>query len=78
MSCARLCLQAWRFMRERKDKDTPNAFHVYESVSRSIEVSQSTEAAGGLARACLAGRQAGKACLLADNLAAAVRTCICH
>lgn len=27
----------WVFMRERKDKDTPNAQHVYESVSRSIQ-----------------------------------------
>ena len=24
------------FMRERRDKDTPNATHVYESVARSI------------------------------------------
>lgn len=27
----------WRFMRERRDKDTPNAQHVYESVARSIQ-----------------------------------------
>ena len=26
------------FMRERKDKEMPNATHVYESVQRSIEV----------------------------------------
>ena len=30
--------QVWLFMRERKDKDTPNATHVYESVARSIKV----------------------------------------
>lgn len=28
--------QAWKFMRERRDKDTPNAYHVYESVAQSI------------------------------------------
>lgn len=32
--------QVWRFMRERKDKDAANAFHVYESVARSIEASE--------------------------------------
>lgn len=26
----------WVFMRERRDKATPNAYHVYESVARSI------------------------------------------
>ncbi|PSC72146.1 mRNA-capping enzyme isoform X1 [Micractinium conductrix] len=29
--------QVWLYMRERKDKETPNAMHVYESVVRSIE-----------------------------------------
>ena len=29
--------QTWRFLRERKDKETPNAFHVYEKVMKSIE-----------------------------------------
>lgn len=42
-------IQAWRYMRERRDKDTPNAWHVYESVSRSIQV--------GGRRGCRAGRQ---------------------
>lgn len=27
----------WVFMRERRDKATPNAYHVYESVARSIQ-----------------------------------------
>lgn len=29
--------QTWRFLRDRKDKDTPNAVHVYEKVVKSIE-----------------------------------------
>ena len=29
--------QAWIYMRERRDKDTPNAYHVYEKVVQSIE-----------------------------------------
>ena len=29
---------AWVFMRERRDKTTPNAYHVYESVVQSIKV----------------------------------------
>ena len=29
--------QAWVYMRERRDKDTPNAWHVYEKVLQSIE-----------------------------------------
>lgn len=29
--------RVWEFMRERRDKDTPNAYHVYESVARSIQ-----------------------------------------
>lgn len=29
--------QAWVYMRERRDKDTPNAYHVYEKVVHSIE-----------------------------------------
>lgn len=29
--------QMWRFMRDRRDKDTPNAYHVYEKVMKSIE-----------------------------------------
>lgn len=29
--------QVWLFMRERKDKELPNATHVFESVQRSIE-----------------------------------------
>ena len=29
--------KSWVFMRVRKDKDTPNAFHVYEKVLRSIQ-----------------------------------------
>ncbi|EFN54818.1 hypothetical protein CHLNCDRAFT_24090 [Chlorella variabilis] len=35
--------KVWRFMRERKDKDAANAFHVYESVARSIEASEQEE-----------------------------------
>lgn len=27
----------WVYMRERRDKPTPNAYHVYESVARSIQ-----------------------------------------
>ena len=27
----------WRFMRTRSDKDTPNAYHVYEKVMQSIQ-----------------------------------------
>ena len=27
----------WRFLRDRRDKDTPNAYHVYEKVVKSIE-----------------------------------------
>lgn len=27
----------WRFMRTRTDKDTPNAYHVYEKVMHSIQ-----------------------------------------
>jgi hypothetical protein len=46
-ACCSLNLQAWRFMRERKDKDTPNAFHVYESVSRSIEASPNNRRSWG-------------------------------
>ena len=29
--------KSWVFMRVRKDKETPNAFHVYEKVLRSIQ-----------------------------------------
>lgn len=29
--------KTWIFMRERKDKETPNAYHVYEKVMRSIQ-----------------------------------------
>ena len=29
--------EVWRFLRERKDKDFPNAVHVYEKVMKSIE-----------------------------------------
>ena len=29
--------QSWKFLRDRKDKETPNAFHVYEKVMKSIE-----------------------------------------
>ena len=28
--------EAWVYMRERRDKDTPNAYHVYEKVVQSI------------------------------------------
>jgi mRNA-capping enzyme len=31
---------AWLFLRCRTDKETPNAWHVYESVQRSIEASR--------------------------------------
>ena len=30
-------LQSWVYMRDRKDKETPNAYHVYEKVVKSIE-----------------------------------------
>ena len=29
--------KTWIYMRERKDKDMPNAFHVFEKVLRSIQ-----------------------------------------
>lgn len=29
--------QSWKFLRGRPDKETPNAFHVYEKVMKSIE-----------------------------------------
>lgn len=29
--------QCWKFLRDRKDKETPNAYHVYEKVMKSIE-----------------------------------------
>ena len=29
--------QTWRFLRERRDKEMPNAYHVYEKVMTSIE-----------------------------------------
>lgn len=29
--------QTWKFLRDRRDKETPNAFHVYEKVMKSIE-----------------------------------------
>lgn len=29
--------QTWKFLRDRKDKETPNAYHVYEKVMKSIE-----------------------------------------
>lgn len=29
--------QTWSYMRERRDKDTPNAYHVFEKVMKSIE-----------------------------------------
>ena len=28
--------KTWLYLRERKDKDTPNAYHVFEKVMRSI------------------------------------------
>ena len=28
---------AWAFLRERTDKNTPNAYHVYEKVMQSID-----------------------------------------
>jgi mRNA-capping enzyme len=29
--------QTWKFLRDRKDKETPNAYHVYEKVMKSID-----------------------------------------
>ena len=45
------CQQVWLYMRERKDKETPNAMHVYESVVRSIEVGGAVSS-GGCGRTC--------------------------
>lgn len=58
-------------MRERKDKETPNATHVYESVQRSIEVGGRWDASWGLRGALNGGHHAlALSCLPQNSLPA--------
>ena len=45
--------QSWKFLRDRKDKDYPNAFHVYEKVMKSIEDNIDEEALLGVIQEAL-------------------------